>query len=242
MLLRSIAAAALSLCLLEWANAATHQVQVFSFSYSPRNLNIQRGDTVVWSNMGGGHNVVADNNSFTSGAVSAAAWTFSHTFTDAGQFPYYCSPHGGPGGEGMSGVISVAGGAPTFAINFGIGGTWHNPATPGQGFLLEVVPALNSLALGWFTWSNTTGDHLWLSGFGPISGDSATVNLTRSSGGLFNNAASVTNGAAGTATFRFTDCSHGSVTFQRSDTGESGTIRIERLTPAPSACTAATVE
>ena len=128
---------------------------------------------------------------------------------------------------------------PSFAINFGIGGTWYNPATPGQGFLLEVVPALNSLAIGWFTWGNTAGDHFWLSGLGPISGDSATVTLQRSSNGVFNNPAPVAAAPAGTATFRFTDCSHATVTFQRTDTGESGTIPIERLTPVPSACSAA---
>lgn len=133
----------------------------------------------------------------------------------------------------------TASSTPAFVINFGISGTWHNPATPGQGFLLEVVPGLNSLALGWFTWGNTTGDHLWLSGLGPISGDSATVQLQRSSHGLFNNPAPVANMLAGTATFRFTDCSRGSVTFQRSDSGESGTIPIERLTPVPAACPAA---
>lgn len=126
--------------------------------------------------------------------------------------------------------------APGFAINFGIGGTWHNPATPGQGFLLEVVPALNSLVLGWFTWGNTGGDHFWLSGIGPITGDSATVELIRSGNGRFNDPAAVSDAPAGTASFRFTDCSHGTVSFQRSDTGASGTIPIERLTPVPVAC------
>ena len=48
--------------------------------------------------------------------------------------------------------------------------------------------------------------------------------------------------AIGSATFRFTDCSHGTVTFQRTDTGESGTIPIQRLTPVPAACTAPTTE
>lgn len=234
---QSLGALALAFALADPALAATHQVQVFSFGYDPATLTIQPGDTVNWVNQGGAHNVRADDGSFRTD-VRATNWTFSHTFNTAGEFPYYCEPHGGPGGSGMSGKIIVAGGAPAFAINFGIGGTWHNPATPGQGFLLEVVPALNSLALGWFTWGNTTGDHLWLSGLGPISGDSATVQLQRSSNGLFNNPAPVASAPAGTATFRFTDCSHGTVTFQRSDSGESGTIPIERLTPVPASCTA----
>jgi hypothetical protein len=32
---------------------------------------------------------------------------FTHNFTAEGNNPYYCEPHGGPGGSGMSGVIIV---------------------------------------------------------------------------------------------------------------------------------------
>jgi hypothetical protein len=77
-----------------------------------------------------------------------------------------------------------------------------------------------------------------MTGLGPISGNSATVQLQRSSNGLFNNPAPVSSTPTGTATFRFTDCSRATVTFQRADTGESGTIPLERLTPAPAACSA----
>lgn len=138
----------------------------------------------------------------------------------------------------LAGQSASVTGTAAFAINPGLGGTWFNPATPGQGFMLEVVPAVNSLAIGWFTWGPTAGDHFWMSGLGPITGDTATVQLQRSSGGLFNSPAAVTSTTTGTATFRFTDCVRGTVTFQRADTGESGTIPIERLTPAPAACLA----
>lgn len=138
----------------------------------------------------------------------------------------------------LAGQSASVSGTPAFAINPGLGGTWFNPATPGQGFMLEVVPSINSLAIGWFTWSTTAGDHFWMSGLGPINGDTATVQLQRSSNGLFNNPAPVTSTTTGTATFRFTDCTNGTVTYQRADTGESGTIPIVRLTPAPAACSA----
>jgi plastocyanin len=32
---------------------------------------------------------------------------FQFTFDKPGTYPYYCKPHGGPGGQGMSGVITV---------------------------------------------------------------------------------------------------------------------------------------
>jgi plastocyanin len=221
------------------ADAATHVVQVISFRFEPEELTIQPGDTVVWRNTGGNHNVVADDSSFGSGRPSAGAWEYSYRFEDPGEFGYYCSPHGGRDGEGMSGKVLVAGSAaPSFAIGPGISGTWNSPGIPGQGFLLEVVPALDSLVLGWFTWSAATpGAHDWISAIGPIDGDSAAVDLQRSGGGRFNDPTAVTASSVGSATFRFTDCSTGSVSFTRSDIGQSGTIPIRRLTPVPANCT-----
>jgi hypothetical protein len=126
-----------------------------------------------------------------------------------------------------------------FAIQSGLSGTWNSPGIPGQGFLIEVNTPLDALVLGWFTWSTTEpGRHDWLSALGPIDGDSATVELQRSSGGLFNDAADVATASVGTATFRFTDCSTGTVTYQRTDIAESGVIPIRRLTPVPPDCTA----
>ena len=84
-----------------------HDVTVSNFSFNPTQLTINAGDIVRWTNAGGLHNVVADDNSFTSGAVSSSAWVFEHTFNSVGSNPYYCGQHGGPGGVGMSGVITV---------------------------------------------------------------------------------------------------------------------------------------
>jgi hypothetical protein len=138
----------------------------------------------------------------------------------------------------LAGQTASVTAAAAFAINPGLGGTWFNPSTPGQGFMLEVVPSINSLAIGWFTWGTTAGDHFWMSGLGPIAGDRAAVQLQRSSGGLFNDPAPVTTTATGTATFRFTSCTQATVTYQRADTGETGTFPIQRLTPPPDTCTA----
>jgi plastocyanin len=85
----------------------THDVTVQNFSFSPGELTINVGDEVRWTNIFGHHNVKADDNSFTSGAPAMAPWEFTHTFTTVGLHPYYCEPHGGPGGSGMAGVVVV---------------------------------------------------------------------------------------------------------------------------------------
>jgi plastocyanin len=82
----------------------THDVTVQNFSFSPQSLTITVGDIVRWTNISGTHNVKADDNSFTSGPAAPATWEYIHTFTTAGNNPYYCEPHQG---MGMTGTIIV---------------------------------------------------------------------------------------------------------------------------------------
>ena len=77
-------------------------------TFIPSMLTIVVGDTVRWNNVSQGfHNVVADDNSFTSGPPSTSLWVYEFVFTTVGVNPYYCVSHGSPGGLGMSGVITV---------------------------------------------------------------------------------------------------------------------------------------
>ncbi len=85
----------------------THDITVSNFTFSPSSLTIQTGDVVRWTNVFGEHNILADDGSFTSGIPAPAPWEFTHVFTSEGTNPYYCEPHGGPGGTGMSGTIIV---------------------------------------------------------------------------------------------------------------------------------------
>ena len=98
-----------AVCLAAPSWAATHNVTVGpDTAFHPPTLTIQTGDTVVWTNAGGTHDLRADDNSFSRG-VSGAAWTFSHTFNAAGTAGYHCTVHGAPG-IGMFGTITVQGG------------------------------------------------------------------------------------------------------------------------------------
>jgi plastocyanin len=100
--------------------ATTHSVSVVDFSFSPRSLTVQAGDTVVWTNNGSvDHTVTADDGSFDSGSI-APGESFSHTFPSTRVVPYHCKFHGAAGGIGMAGTITVQG-APS--------GTTAPPAT-----------------------------------------------------------------------------------------------------------------
>jgi plastocyanin len=85
-----------------------------AFSFSPNVINVRTGDTVTWTN----HDVIphtvisgtgpSDPNmgkEFDSGlsTILMPGKTFSHKFTRAGEFPYFCQLH-----PPMTGTVIVA--------------------------------------------------------------------------------------------------------------------------------------
>jgi plastocyanin len=243
---RACTALSLALAAPAFVAAATIDVEVSNFKYTPNQVNIQVGDTVRWTNSGGFHNVRADNDAFGNEA-SMANWTFSHTFTSAGDFPYYCEVHSQPGGDinvGMNGLVRVAGGPPPFAINQGIAGSWFNPATSGQGFLIDILPDIRFLFVAWFTYEKATPpsaapwvppkigvpEHRWMTASGNYTDNVATLNLYSSRGGVFNAPQTVTTSQVGTMTMTFTDCSTGSISFSIPGENISAVIPISRGT------------
>jgi plastocyanin len=91
--------------------------------FDPSILTIDVGDTVTFQNDVAGlgfHNVVSDPGAVTAfhcadacgtspvGNASTNAWSSTVTFPTAGTVGFYCEIHGGPGGSGMSGVITIA--------------------------------------------------------------------------------------------------------------------------------------
>ena len=62
------------------------------------------GTTIEWRNVGrNAHTVTADDGSFDSGNMAPGA-EYSHAFTVAGVYRYYCVYHGARGGVGMAGI------------------------------------------------------------------------------------------------------------------------------------------
>jgi plastocyanin len=94
---------------LEVAEGAV-DVAMVNFSFSPAQLIVRAGTTVTWTNDDGGvrHTTTADDGAWDSGLLGAGE-SFSFTFDQPGAYPFYCMPHGGPGGQGMSGTIIVIG-------------------------------------------------------------------------------------------------------------------------------------
>lgn len=89
----------------------THVVEVQDFQFVPQNITIAAGDRVEWHWTGmvahtSTSDATAGPDSWNSGLLHHSA-TFLSPVLSAGIHPYYCIPHGAPGGIGMSGVITV---------------------------------------------------------------------------------------------------------------------------------------
>lgn len=69
--------------------------------FTPTTVEISAGDAVVWRNSSGWHNVHGDGFQST---VGNDAWTFRHTFAEAGTFAYVCDVH-----PTMKGTVVVTG-------------------------------------------------------------------------------------------------------------------------------------
>lgn len=77
---------------------AVARAGIYDFYYSPANITISTGTTVVWHNYGGVlHTVTSDDHTLNSPSMGTGM-EYNHTFSAAGTVKYYDSLHAGPVG------------------------------------------------------------------------------------------------------------------------------------------------
>jgi glucose/arabinose dehydrogenase len=145
----------------------------------------------------------------------------------------------------FAGVYLLSDGEPVqegFGINAGINDAWYSPVTAGQGFFIVALPDTKIVFLAWFTYdverppedvTAILGEpgHRWLTAQGPYSGDTATLDLYASSGGVFDSALPAVGPPVqvGTMTITWSDCEAGLVSYDIPSLGLSGEIPVERI-------------
>ena len=126
----------------------------------------------------------------------------------------------------------------------GLNDAWYNPATDGQGFFITVFPELGHVSLAWFTYDTelpsgnagaTLGDpgHRWLTALGPIDGNQVTMDITLSTGGIFDTPTEIERtdppGSDGTIKLTFDSCNSGTVEYDIPSIERQGIIPIQRV-------------
>ena len=105
--------------------AATHEVTIAGFAFTPQELTVTVGDTVTWTNTDPvAHTATSTAGAFDSGEIAEGA-SYSVTFTSPGTYDYLCTPHPSMTGR----VVVVAAAAPA------------SPASPAPSGLPNVAPA-----------------------------------------------------------------------------------------------------
>jgi plastocyanin len=75
------------------ASETTVAVDIVDFDFQPAELEIAAGTTVTWTNVGRQpHTATAEDGSFDTGVLTTDR-SASHTFTEAGTYPYVCTLH-----------------------------------------------------------------------------------------------------------------------------------------------------
>jgi hypothetical protein len=129
-------------------------VEIVDDSFSPTQLTVTVGTTVIWTHRGRHpHTVTADDRSFDSGTLERGQ-TFSVALDKVDRVPYYCQIHGEPG-SGMVGLVIVRAapgegedpGSPTPGAEV-LAGTGLDPRPLGIAAIWMAIVGLVALRLG----------------------------------------------------------------------------------------------
>ena len=233
--------------------AEIHTVLVRDNSFSPNDILITAGDTVAWQTERSCdpeyddcsvvilHTVTADDFSFSSGAPSESI-SFSREFVETGEILYHCEVHSEAGQDinsFMNGRITVQTEEEVFKLNAGLNDAWFNPETSGQGFFITVFPEIGVVTLAWFTYETEAvagvdfklGDasHRWLTALGTFTNNKSVMDITFTSGGIFDSASEIQRTDGGTITLIFDGCNSGSVEYDIPSISMSGVVPIQRV-------------
>ncbi len=122
-----------------------------------------------------------------------------------------------------------------FTINAGHSGAWFNPATSGQGQLIDIEPETQFMFLAWFTFTDAASDNpfeqQWYTAQGNYSGDTAVLDLYETLGGIFDDPREVTTTRVGEVSLRFSDCNQGQMTYSIDGKGLQGEFPLNRAIP-----------
>ncbi len=213
--------------------------------------NVRAGDSAavlsLYQNVGGNFDALPGTSSVQVGNVGIS---FSDCMT--GQLNYTFTD-----GSGRNGMVPLTRLTPNVSCaqagsigasgDFGLSGNWFDPTKPGQGFIIELNPLAKVLFFAWYTYA-VDGQALgvagqrWYTGQANYvpGGRSIPLSLYETTGGLFNSVAPApTTAQVGTGTLTFSSCDAATLSFSfvaGSNAGQSGSIGLARVGPAPASC------
>ena len=136
-------------------------------------------------------------------------------------------------------------GSGMFVLNPALTDAWFNPLHNGQGYFINLYPDLERIFVGWFNFETADREsyeapaligepyHRWLTASGDWTGTKATLDVTMTSGGVFDSSEPVENsppGTYGAVTIIFHSCDSATLSYNL-DGITSGSSPMIRLSP-----------
>ena len=131
-----------------------------------------------------------------------------------------------------------------FFINAGLNDAWVSDGAPFQGFFFTVFPDFGFFFLSWFTFDSVIPigpdtavfgafDQRWVTGSGFYNGDSVTLNMEMTTGGVFNGSVPLATQDTdyGTITIVFVNCNEAILTYDFPGVPLSGQMTVTRVLP-----------
>jgi hypothetical protein len=128
-------------------------------------------------------------------------------------------------------IVPVAAQEQPMVITYGVGGGWFEPATNGQGFVFDVIPASNQMVAYWFTYPQDGDGREWFIAQGDISGARAELVVYQTSDGIFDLPSEVTLDEWGTSVLEFSSCTAATMTYESPEDDVTGNIPLQRIGP-----------
>jgi len=135
--------------------------------------------------------------------------------------------------------VSIVG---PFFINAGLNDVWATPGKNGQGILFAVFPNAGVFFSAWFTYDSVRPpqgntavlgepDHRWITMQGSFAGDTASLQIFVTTGGIFDSEEPAPGAAVaiGTMTIVFHDCGNATASYSMPGLGLSSTIPLVRI-------------
>jgi plastocyanin len=123
------------------ALATRHNVDVHSFAFTPSTVTVVAGDSIVWHNSGGSHNIHHNATPSLFGNSVGSGWTYTFVVNlDPGDYEYVCQPHSGTmiGHVIVQQPSGVNDRTPAQATGFALEQNYPNPFNPTTNIQFSV--------------------------------------------------------------------------------------------------------
>ncbi len=224
-----------------FSESSAPAVTIFSFTASPDAIEEGEFTTLSWTvSNATSCTALAGTSEWRALTPAKEGGSADISIAVEGSYSFTLSCTDGTNTVSVNTGVTVAAVPSLLDMNAGLNDAWYYPVTSGQGFFINVFPELGFVSLSWFTYDTERPDpgvvanleepgHRWLNAIGVYSGNQAVMDISITSGGVFDTKTELSTVDDGTIILTFTSCKKGVIEYDIPSINRQGTIPIERI-------------